>query len=232
MKEKTTYLKEFKKYKIAYLPIGTIEWHGNHLPIETDFLVALKICEAVAQKIPGYVLPPFYLGTDKSQKIKGEELRGMDRYLGKKLPGSLYYLTPDILYRTIKSLVENLISQGFERIVIVTGHAGSKQVETIQKIKNMYKPVIFINPFSQNISKKANTSEHAGAEEISLFWACYPEEVQKSVNMKIPKNDDYFEFAGLDPRKKASLRLGQKILNEIVNKIIQEKIKKALNKIA
>jgi creatinine amidohydrolase/Fe(II)-dependent formamide hydrolase-like protein len=43
---KTTYLKEFINYatkKVAFVPVGTLEWHGNHLPIETDFLVAQKI---------------------------------------------------------------------------------------------------------------------------------------------------------------------------------------------
>lgn len=50
---KTTYLKEFIKHSqdgVAYIPLGTIEWHGEHLPIETDFMVAQKICELLSKK--------------------------------------------------------------------------------------------------------------------------------------------------------------------------------------
>lgn len=70
----TTYLKEFIDYskkKVVFIPIGTIEWHGNHLPVETDFLVAQKICEILSQKTKGYVLPPIYLGTSRERFIGG-----------------------------------------------------------------------------------------------------------------------------------------------------------------
>lgn len=71
----TTYLKKFNDYakkKIAFIPVGTLEWHGNHLPIETDYLVAQKICEIISKKIGGYVLPPIYLGSGTKKKIKGK----------------------------------------------------------------------------------------------------------------------------------------------------------------
>jgi len=60
----TTYLNEFIDYlkkKLVFVPLGTIEWHGNHLSVETDFLVAQKICEILSQnkgyrkKLIGYL---------------------------------------------------------------------------------------------------------------------------------------------------------------------------------
>lgn len=102
----TTYLKEFinlVKNKIAYIPIGTIEWHGNHLPIETDFMVAYKICELLSKKNPGYVLPPIYLGTDRQRKVNGKKYIGMNSRLRKELPGSIYYLKPKLLLETLKT---------------------------------------------------------------------------------------------------------------------------------
>ncbi len=108
------------KNKNAYIPIGTLEWHGNHLPIETDFLVARRICEILSEKIPGYVLPPIYLGSGTKKKINGRWLIGMDKFLKKKLPGSLYYLDSEFFARVLVNLGKNLKIQGFEKIFIIT----------------------------------------------------------------------------------------------------------------
>ena len=215
---KTTYLKEFIDYskkKIAFVPMGTIEWHGNHLPIETDFLVAQKICEILAKKKNAYCLPPIYLGTDRERKVGKRKLIGMDARLGKKLKGSLYYLKPNLLISMMQGLIDSLEKQGFSKIYIITGHGGSKQIESLKKIEDKNKNVKFLSPFS----KLSVNIHHAGENETSLLWACYPEEEKKSRKMKINSNDDFFKYAGYDPRKKASLKLGNEILKEIITNL-------------
>lgn len=215
---KTTYLKEFVNYatkKIAIIPIGTIEWHGNHLPIETDFLVAQKICEIISKKISGYVLPPIYLGSGTKKKINGKWLIGMDKYLQKKLAGNLYYLEPEFFSKVLVNLGNNLISQGFSKIFVVTGHGGSGQMKALTLAKKKLKNLVIINLYDI-LEEKGMKIEHADENETSLFWGCYPEEEAKSRKIKIKSDDDYFKFIGYDPRKKASLRLGNKMLKEII----------------
>jgi len=215
---KTTYLNEFIDYsknKVAFVPVGTIEWHGNHLPIETDFLVAQKICEILSKKTKGYVLPPIYLGTDKERTTGGKKFVGMNAKLGKELKGSLYYLKPNVLFALISGLADNLIKQRFTKIYIVTGHAGSKQIEILNKIENKHGNVTLLNPF-ENLSIHAH---HADENETSLFWACYPEEEARSRKIKIGNNDDFVKYQGYDARNKASLKLGKKILNEVIGNL-------------
>ncbi|MFH0948208.1 MAG: creatininase family protein, partial [Elusimicrobiota bacterium] len=89
-----------------------MEWHGCHLPIETDMLVAQKICEIISKKTKAYALPPIYLGTDRERKVGNKKFVGMNSKLGKELEGSLYYLKPIALSRMVEGLVENLIKQG------------------------------------------------------------------------------------------------------------------------
>ncbi|MBI3385010.1 creatininase family protein [Candidatus Gottesmanbacteria bacterium] len=59
---------EFKlalsKNPIAYLPLGSIEYHGYHNALGLDSLKAWKICQLAAKKIGGVVFPPMYLGVD------------------------------------------------------------------------------------------------------------------------------------------------------------------------
>ena len=39
--------------KISLLPIGSIECHGPHLPVDTDWLLAEAICKGVYEKLKG-----------------------------------------------------------------------------------------------------------------------------------------------------------------------------------
>ncbi len=176
---KTTYLNEYNKFvkqKVAYVSIGTLEWHGSHLPIETDFLIAQKICEIAAKKIPGYILPPIFLGSGTKKKINGRWLIGMDKFLRKKLPGNLYYLEPDFFSKVLVNLNKNLMDQGFKKIFIITGHAGNGQIKALALVKKKLKNLIIVNPY-ENLSIDLH---HADEYETSLLWACYPEEEKKS----------------------------------------------------
>lgn len=193
-----------------------MEWHGNHLPIETDFLVAQKICEIMNKRVPGYILPPIYLGSGTKKKINGKWFIGMDKYLKKKLQGNIYYLEPAFFSKILFNLCNNLINQGFVKNYIVTGHGGKGQMRALNLVSKKLKNIKVINPYDV-LEKKGINVEHADENETSLFWACYPKEEAKSRKIKIKNEDDYFKYIGYDPRKKASLKQGNKILNEIIN---------------
>jgi creatinine amidohydrolase len=206
-----TYLKDFENYDVAYIPVGTLEWHGNHLPIEIDSITAQKLCEIANNKRPGFVLPPLYLGTDRAEN----GLRGMERYLGKSLPGEIYYIKPELLSEILTSLINNLSK--FDKIYIFTGHAGSKQIEVLKDVAGKNNKVTFVD----HEAGIEFDSAHANEYELSLFWAFFPEEEAKCRQLNIPNDDDYFQWLGYDPRTKASLEIGNKFLKAITNNIEQ-----------
>lgn len=47
---------------VAYLPIGTLEWHGPHNPLGADTLQAEALAELCARKGGGLSFPPLYYG--------------------------------------------------------------------------------------------------------------------------------------------------------------------------
>ncbi len=59
---------------IAYLPLGTIEWHGEHLPLGADGLQLKNFLEILAKEVGGIVLPMYFLGPDLSQTVNGKQL--------------------------------------------------------------------------------------------------------------------------------------------------------------
>ena len=60
----------------AVLPLGVIEYHGEHLPTGVDALVAIDVVERVEKRHPEMVvLPPFYYGS-ASYAVASPERRG------------------------------------------------------------------------------------------------------------------------------------------------------------
>jgi creatinine amidohydrolase len=54
---------------VAWVPIGTIEWHGEHNPVGLDTLKIHALLERCALEIGGLVLPPLYYGECREQAL-------------------------------------------------------------------------------------------------------------------------------------------------------------------
>ena len=52
----------FEACPLAYLPIGSLEWHGEHLCFGVDTVKVEAICQQAARKGGGIVLPGLFLG--------------------------------------------------------------------------------------------------------------------------------------------------------------------------
>ena len=59
------------KTPIAYLPLGTLEWHGLHLPLGSDGLQSQGLFCEMARRVGGIVLPMLFLGPDKTKEVDG-----------------------------------------------------------------------------------------------------------------------------------------------------------------
>ncbi len=44
------------------LPLGVLEYHGEHMAVGMDTLVVVKMLERLEQQLPLVILPPFYYG--------------------------------------------------------------------------------------------------------------------------------------------------------------------------
>lgn len=54
--------KAFQDKKIVILPLGSIEQHGLHLPINTDLVLGEEMAEQVAERIGSILLLPVSFG--------------------------------------------------------------------------------------------------------------------------------------------------------------------------
>ncbi len=49
---------------LCYLPLGTLEWHGEHAAVGLDALKAHAVCIRAVDRSGGIVVPPLYWSTD------------------------------------------------------------------------------------------------------------------------------------------------------------------------
>ena len=47
---------------LAYLPVGSLEWHGSHMPFGTDYFTVNYLAIESAQRFGGVAFPPIYYG--------------------------------------------------------------------------------------------------------------------------------------------------------------------------
>ena len=94
--------KRLAQAPVAYLPLGTIEWHGAHLPLGADGIQSEELFGMLAEDVGGIVLPMLFCAPDaKKVEPDGTERYGMDFWFEKdpdsfmayptqQLPGSIY----------------------------------------------------------------------------------------------------------------------------------------------
>lgn len=202
---------------IAYLPLGTLEWHGEHLPLGSDGLQAQGFFERLAREVGGMVLPMLFLAPDMRFEINGEAYYGMD-YFGfpgndaHQLDGSAYWVPDEFFAQLIAHCLTQLRRAGF-RIVVAHGHAPSVQCVCANREvwEHRYGLKIFSCWREDESDGLGIQTDHAGGNETSLMMAMHPHLVHMEYldpNPSVPP----LAVGDEDPRTTASVERGQKAI--------------------
>ena len=97
--------------RVLVLPLGAIEQHGPHLPLDTDTTTAVRFAEDLAGRIGGIVLPCFQYGY-KSQPTSGG---------GRLFPGTTS-LGAEAFIACVRDIVADLLRQGAKGILILNAN--------------------------------------------------------------------------------------------------------------
>lgn len=152
---------------VAYLPLGTLEWHCEHLPVGLDALTAHGLCLRVAGHDGGVVLPPLYFGTGGDHAA---------------YPWTIMMPKADDIERQLVHSLERLEVMGFRLAVIFSGHFADTQLEMIDRIAAQWSArgstLSVIATAVNRIENLPIGPDHAGVFETTLLHALWPALVQ------------------------------------------------------
>lgn len=225
------------KCPVVYLPLGTIEWHSNHLPLGSDGLQSQEFFKRLAAKVGGIVLPMLFIGPDGyDTTINGKEYYGMDcgklfsdqcTYEIQQLTGSAYWVPDSTFDIMMNGIMKQLSRAGF-KIVVAHGHGPSTRYIEMhaQEFKDRYN-ITVMNCWGNDSGDLCLQCDHAAANETSIMMYVRPELV-KMANLPQDKAIWPLGMLGKDPRAHASRDLGKSIIDFEINKmtaVIQKELK-------
>jgi creatinine amidohydrolase len=214
--------------------LGTLEWHGRHLPLGVDGLIALGFFKELVHRVGGIVLPMLFLGPDDVELKEDNEYYGMDILSYRKnnpqqLEGSAYWVSEDFFTQMLEATLKQLKRVGF-KIVVAHGHGPSTILfaNNIRNWKDKFNLDCYICWKEGEPDNVGLQTDHAAANETSLMMALRPELVEIG---NLPKDLDEkpLGLIGEDPRRHASIEAGRIIIERQLNNmetILMERLKK------
>ena len=160
---------------IVLLPVGSVEQHGPHLPLDTDAYDAYWICCRAAERlleegVRVAVAPPIYYG------VSGHHM---------DFPGTVA-VSPTTFAQYVFEVCASLAKHGFRRIVIINGHGGNNPAlyMVAQRLKLELGVTAYVDLLGLARTVLAEVVEvkegdvHAGEAETSTSLANRPELVR------------------------------------------------------
>jgi creatinine amidohydrolase len=97
--------------KVVVLPVGSVEQHGHHLPLDVDFKLVSSVCLEAGRRSPDdiLVMPPVNYGYCHHV---------MD------FPGTINS-EPTTIVRFLLDITRSVAYHGFKRIIVVNGHGSN-----------------------------------------------------------------------------------------------------------
>ncbi|MFD1505817.1 creatininase [Georgenia yuyongxinii] len=106
-----TYRERVASGVLVLIPVGSIEQHGPHMPLNTDVLLSREMAGAVAGATGALVAPPIVFGYKSQQRSGG----------GNHLTGTTS-LDAATVVSIAKTLVLELARHGVRKVAFVNGH--------------------------------------------------------------------------------------------------------------
>lgn len=224
---------------VAYLPVGGLEWHGEHNVLGLDTVKIHALAMECAKHDGGLVFPPLFYGEPREHYLMEANFDPGDLIKqSMHLPAQNFqagYMEErrtetDLRYiQFLLYMLKEAHSLGFKVMVLMPGHYPLlAHARAAVELFNLHVDKAGLE-LNQAISWAAvgfelvrdvfpKAGDHAGAWETSLMLALRPD----LVDLSVLSNDCEVKLVavwGQDPRKHASIEYGQQAVKLIVERI-------------
>ena len=160
-----------KDPELAILPVGSLEQHGAHLPIMTDWAIASELGRRVAREMGAFLIPALPISTNREQ-------------MGRK---GAVWMESVTFYQMMTDIILSLKTQGFRKVGILQCHGGIFiMTPLLRDLNSRYNPELMVAladtcTFNDTLRREgiiqSSTELHAGEVETSQMLAIAPETV-------------------------------------------------------
>jgi creatinine amidohydrolase len=183
------------------LPLGTIEWHGHHLPLGLDGIKAEAIADAAAIRAGAVLAPTSWFAAD-----------------GVPQPFTLRLERP-LIRELLTAALCQLADMGFTVIALVNGHYGLQNSLATREaaLACMAASDVTVLAIAEYevLLELGSEADHAGIFETSFMQDLRPDLVQ----LPGPSDEPLAGVIGADPRGRASAALGGAALSHTAGRV-------------
>lgn len=223
------------KCPVAYIPLGTLEWHGLHNPIGADGLQAEELALRCADQ-GGIVFPTVYYGESRVNSLLETDTNyqagicerlslSKNQFDAVRFPYSGIEQIEHYQHHLIH-IISEAASYGFDLVVFVIGHY--PLIESARSAIILYnqwaydkewKRIIGLAAADHLLLKDEYTSpgDHAGGWETSHLLASHPE----TVNLNAAANDLQYGIMSTRNPLNATAQFGNEIYDAAAKKITE-----------
>lgn len=163
--------KAVKETELCIVPTGSLEQHGEHLPLGCDMLTSYTIACKAAEIEPAVVFPPYFL---------------MQVHEAACFTGTVNF-PQAFAIEALGHLFKSIAANGFKKILVVNGHGGNTHMLdyfAMSRADEQDDYIFYHTMIGRGLTEKERKEAeaiwetkilgHACEMETSLFMACCP----------------------------------------------------------
>lgn len=224
-----------KRCPAAFIGLGGLEWHGEHLGVGNDALKAEKLCELAAARSGGFAFPTLWYGEPRvahlieaNHDLTGKIAAAM-RFKKRKFTEAHFKRTGEEQAKFYEELIYHMLIQmnslEMRAVCLVCGHYPLHRWASpaVDRFNREFKDTqAFAGIEFHYVAKTPHVGgDHAAKWETSYLWYLRPDCVDMSIFLG-RGSEPLLGVHGIDPRKEASVEVGRKACNLIVDGMVRK----------
>lgn len=224
-----------QRFPAAFIGLGILEWHSEHLAVGLDGLKADKLCELAAARSSGFAFPTLWYGEPRITRlmeVDHDQDRGIRTRMGfkdEKLSVSYFGNTPEMQVVFYQDLVFHILVQmntlEMQAVCLLCGHYPLYDwvVPVVERFNAQFKDTQAFAGIEFHYPPETPEvgGDHAAKWETSYLWYLRPDCVDMSIYLGRDK-ESLVGIMGADPRDEASIEIGRRACNLIVGGMVRK----------
>ncbi|MGE5529662.1 MAG: creatininase family protein [Patescibacteria group bacterium] len=224
-----------KLFPAAFIGLGGLEWHGEHLAVGNDALKAEKLCELAATRSGGFAFPTLWYGEPRVvglMEVNYDPDDGIKKHMAlpkEKCSETFFGKTGEEQILFYQALLRHVLIQmrslEMRAVCLLCGHypiegwaapvveefnASHDDIQAFAGIEGNYLPK------SEHVG-----GDHAAKWETSYLWYLRPDCVDMSIYLG-REDEPLVGLMGQDPRREASVEIGRRACDLIVEGMVRK----------